>query len=526
MDYNSGVGLKASLLPSQRFRLQFSSVAATAAPLLLSIAGSGLSPLACAFSLSGVSIGTVVILVIGIANNYTSVLMVRAASRLGVSGYEEVVLAAGGRQALQWCRVALIVLLFGTMCGSLAAIQETGARAMGELATETGYGVPQWLSSDPLGRTTLLVILTVFVVVPLSLASLGEMMFVSLLGVALMVAISAYLVFSAVMRDTDADADTVLLSLPQGSMKLTEAASIFGFAWYVQPYPLPLLRALPPGEQGAATLVAALHVTFVITGMAYLSVGLGGLFLFGEGHVPQDVLQGFHGRVGGTLAGAFCLYLMLCFAPNVVPLRETLVRLYHESPMDSSVTKPMDSSLTKPMDSSLTKPTVSRALNPSRSHEDAMLPSSRSAVLPPLQNAAFTAALVGSAFGVAAVLPDASAQIFALTGATGVCAIGYVFPIYSFWCSPEDLGGARSPSMPVLTTASSPPHRCLPEDLGGARRPAPADRWPRRLYMWLTQRAWPTCVLFLGCAVSILTLIAVFEQWAHPAEASTCEAEP
>ena len=281
--------------------------------------------------------------------------------------------------------------------------------------------------------------------------------------------------------------DTLLLSSPQGSMKLTEAASIFGFAWYVQPYPLPLLRALPPGEQGAATLVAALHVTFVITGMAYLSVGLGGLFLFGEGHVPQDVLQGFHGRVGGTLAGAFCLYLMLCYAPNVVPLRETLVRLYHESHMDSSVTKP-----------AVTKP-VSRALNPSCSNEDAMQPSSRSAVLPPLQNAAFTAALVGLAFGVAAVLPDASAQIFALTGATGVCAIGYVFPIYSFWC--------------------------LPEDFGGARRPTPADRWPRRLCMWLTQRAWPTCVLFLGCAVSILTLIAVFEQWAHPAEASTCEAD-
>ena len=218
MDYSSGVGLKASLLPSQRVRLQFSSVAATAAPLLLSIAGSGLSPLACAFSLSGVSIGIVVILVIGIANNYTSVLMVRAASRLGVSGYEEVVLAAGGRQALQWCRVALIVLLFGTMCGSLAAIQETGARAMGELATETGDGLLQWLSSVPLGRTTLLVILTVFVVVPLSLASLGEMMFVSLLGVALMVAISAYLVFSAVMRDTDADDDTLLLSSPQVSL--------------------------------------------------------------------------------------------------------------------------------------------------------------------------------------------------------------------------------------------------------------------------------------------------------------------
>ena len=211
--------MNASLLLQPRAtRIQYTSVAAVAAPLMLAIAGSALTPLPCAFSLAGVPLGTVVLLCIGVANNYTCVLMVRAASRLGVSGYEEVVLAAGGRQALQWCRVALIVLLFGTMCGSLAAIQETGARAMGELATETGDGVLQWLSSVPLGRTTLLVILTVFVVVPLSLASLGEMMFVSLLGVALMVAISAYLVFSAVMRDTDADDDTLLLSSPQVSL--------------------------------------------------------------------------------------------------------------------------------------------------------------------------------------------------------------------------------------------------------------------------------------------------------------------
>jgi len=40
---------------------------------------------------------------------------------------------------------------------------------------------------------------------------------------------------------------------------------------------------------------------------AYLCIGLGGLLLFGENKVPQDLLQGFDGRVGGSLAAFFCV---------------------------------------------------------------------------------------------------------------------------------------------------------------------------------------------------------------------------
>ena len=127
--------LQASLLAPLPAKEREGSVLLTAAPLLLAIAGSALTPLPCAFSLVGITGGTLLLIAIAVANDYTSVLMVRSASRLGGTGYEEVVLAAGGRRALLWCRVALVLLLFGTMCGCLAAIQETGMRAITALAS-------------------------------------------------------------------------------------------------------------------------------------------------------------------------------------------------------------------------------------------------------------------------------------------------------------------------------------------------------------------------------------------------------
>ena len=160
----------------------------TAAPLLLAIAGSALAPLPCAFSLAGVGNGTLLLIAIAIANDYTSVLMVRAASRLGGSGYEEVILAAGGREALSWCRLALVLLLFGTMCGCLAAIQETAIRAVSALCSPS---LAELL--DP----WLLITATTFFLLPLSLASLGDMPQVAMLGVTMEICLALYVVYSA-----------------------------------------------------------------------------------------------------------------------------------------------------------------------------------------------------------------------------------------------------------------------------------------------------------------------------------------
>jgi len=116
--------------------------------MLLAIAGSAFTPLPCAFSLTGIPAGTVICLLIALANNYTSAILVRDAARLRVSGYEEVVFAGGGRIGLNFARAALVILLFGTLCGCLAAIEETGARAS-ELAGLT------WLGNTYAGRASL-----------------------------------------------------------------------------------------------------------------------------------------------------------------------------------------------------------------------------------------------------------------------------------------------------------------------------------------------------------------------------------
>lgn len=243
--------------------------------------------------------------------------------------------------------------------------------------------------------------------------------------------------------------------------------------------------------------------------------------------MPQDLLQGFSGRVGGCLAGVFCAYLMLCFSPTVVPLRETLVRLHHESsmayflsiispraprPEPADETPAADLALSSASRSSSSRP-LQRPRSSSRSREDATLPPPRPAVLPPLQNALLTATLVGLALGVAALLPNASAQIFALTGATGVCCIGYIFPIYSC-ASPPSLRAS-----PAARTAARARHRSRPPSLTpttahGQHHPPPHYRPPlhgvrcsrqlgpasaaRRRY-WTHHRVpWPSTVLALN----------------------------
>lgn len=105
--------------------------------------------------------------------------------------------------------------------------------------------------------------------------------------------------------------------------------------------------------------------------------------------------------------------------------------------------------------------------------------------------------LVGGSLAVALLMPNASAAIFALTGATGVCLIGYIFPIYSYWKLPPELGGA-----PLLETSGV--------------------TWSHVVCAWLMTRMWPALVVALGTAVSILTLLAVYVQFTQPQQAGMC----
>ena len=95
-------------------------VAQTAGPLLLAVAGSGLAPLPCAFSLAGIPAGIATLITLALLNDYTSIILVKAAvwlpkpapseavltveavpaqGRAHTYGYEEIMLKGGGTLA-------------------------------------------------------------------------------------------------------------------------------------------------------------------------------------------------------------------------------------------------------------------------------------------------------------------------------------------------------------------------------------------------------------------------------------------
>uniref|UniRef100_A0A7S3W674 Amino acid transporter transmembrane domain-containing protein n=1 Tax=Emiliania huxleyi TaxID=2903 RepID=A0A7S3W674_EMIHU len=364
-------------------------VVKTSGPLLLAISGSALLPLPCAFGQAGIPGASVLLVLTAAANDYTTILMVRAASRLGVSSYEEAVLGSAGRAGLVVARVSLVVLLFGTLCGNLSAISETAERAL-VLAGWTRLAA----------RHDVLLAGATVVVMPLSLLQLGEMGGISLFGLAMMVALLGYLAHACL--HSHAALRPHMLS-PQPAA-LPTAASTFGYALYVQPCVPPLLRSLPPGEQGRKTLERAAHLTFGVSALFYLLVGCSGLLLF-DTKTPQNALQGFSGESGALLSGCFSLYLALCFAPIAAPLRETLVRLAKGSTAASIHTSELY------RESLAGSPPLVLNMH------------TAPAELPPLSNALVTAFIVGAAHAVARLLPNASASIFAFTGATGVAMV-------------------------------------------------------------------------------------------------------
>jgi len=313
--------------PTTELRL----IAQTAGPLLLAVAGSGLAPLPCAFYLAGIPAGLVALVVIALLNDYSSIILIKAGVRARTFGYEDIMLAGGGKWAQNACRAALVVLLFGTLCGSLSVIWETGQSA----AAFLGW---TFFSDDGFGRVVLLMFITAGVLLPLSLAALGEMMVVSLVGVSMMFCFTIYTLYAAASSGGFSRPleDYQLSAVPS---VLPEAASMLGFAFWLQPCVLPLMRELPEGKTGERIMVKSLHITFGGSTFVYACVGLGGFLRFGQ-DTPQDILNGFDGTVGGVLSCLFCVYLVLCFPPVVVPLREVHLLLRQPTFLTRQVARP------------------------------------------------------------------------------------------------------------------------------------------------------------------------------------------
>ena len=480
----------------------------SAMPLLLAVAGVSIAPLPCAISLSGIPGGVFLLVLLACINCYTSILLATAASRVGNFGYEEI-MGLRGPCSQNISRIALIVMLFGTLCGSLSVVWETGKHGARFI-----WGLDAWLADDGIGGLTLLVILCFGVLLPLSLARLGEIFAISLIGITLSLVVTVYTLYTAVSTGGFSE-PLVAAELTPVWTELPTTASLIGFAFWVQPVVLPLMEELPPGPVGVRIMTRALCLTYFCTALIYGSIGLGGFLAFGAA-TPQDILDGFSGTAGDMLACVFCIYVILSTPPVVVPLREVIERLItargsRPGPRPMRRHLPVEQLIDAALDSrwggggssaGADSPRLDvRDRDPASPYEPASPSGSSSPLspwplLPPpprrvaiserfralgkrIQDLIITSLLLGAVFIVVVTLPGASATFFNVTGASGVCLICYVFPVLAYWWT--------------LT----------PRATGGSL-----------VISWAVDYALPAAVLLLTISISTLALISTFQSLA------------
>jgi amino acid permease len=264
--------------------------------------GSSVLPMPYAISRVGVLTGLLTMLLVALCNDYTTCLMISAAYATGLDSFEALALWAGGPRWKVFTQAVLIALLWAPNSGGISLMGDVAqvmvgqvqdiyysSTAAGAAAAAAGLGAissnsssivtSSVVSSDATSGSSWLsaggdwlwlragdgqswmVAMTVLAVLPLSCqkhmrnlesaAAAGLVVVLGLLGAL------AYRAISAGMPAL-ADGQVPLWSL-QLSDRLPEAFSLLGYAFYLQPLIMPIIREMPEGATGRSALIAAVH---------------------------------------------------------------------------------------------------------------------------------------------------------------------------------------------------------------------------------------------------------------------------
>eukprot|EP00879_Flechtneria_rotunda_P030662 GHRR01033328.1.p1 GENE.GHRR01033328.1~~GHRR01033328.1.p1 ORF type:complete len:419 (+),score=127.36 GHRR01033328.1:532-1788(+) len=352
--------------------------------LTLGVLGSSVLPIPFAISKTGVLVGCLTMLLVAWANDATSCMLIRAAAATSKPTYEALAEWAGGKPLKVFTQISLLLLLWGTLCGGLALISDVGHILVVRLSAVEGYTPPLWLN----GRTCMTAV-ALLVLYPLCLQRrMRELETAATAGVVLVVALIALLAAQAIKQDFPAIQDG---QLPLWSLEvdghLPEAFAVVGYAFYMQPMMMPLLREMPDGSAGVMVMQRAVHTTlYGVALTVYFTMGLFGASLFGQ-HTHGNIMVNelITGRVAtAALYGCMLLYLALGMTTTQFALRQSL---------DLMVVG-----------------------------EDAQFTWLRQVVM--------TSITVGSSLAVALAVPDKAEKIYAVVGASAVCAVCYIIPVY------------------------------------------------------------------------------------------------
>ena len=281
------LGMEEAFLPSRGrargvSRATWREVRGNALTLGLVMFGGAIFPLAFAFSLTGLALGFAVVVTVALLNDYTCCLLLRAARRCDDLGardangstlsFEELARFCGGAPALALARVSLVVLLFGTSCGGLAVIGEAGGRALCGAGLITGgddpdaacapapawtralrprLGVPAPANPEDAG-VAVAVALTLLVLAPLCLArDITSLDRAGAVGLALLLALVVVVVSRAARAGFPEAVDhpAAFAWRAKGASAAARAFPILGYAFYVHPVLLPMLKEMTARER-------------------------------------------------------------------------------------------------------------------------------------------------------------------------------------------------------------------------------------------------------------------------------------
>ncbi|KAG2449180.1 hypothetical protein HYH02_005927 [Chlamydomonas schloesseri] len=341
-------------------------------------------PVPYAFSKTGIGLGALTMGLVAVANDITCCMMIRAAAHVGCSTYEQLSEWAGGKKARVFTQVSLILLLYGTLCGGLAFLSDV-ARVMVQHGLGPGRA-PALLESD--GRPVM--VLTVLtVLLPLCLQRhIRQFEKAATGGVVVVVALCIIIVTRAVQLGFPAVASGELDVLAvKVDEHLPEAFAVLGFAFYMHPMLMPLLKEMPSGPAGTALTEKAVHITlFGVACGVYGTVGIFGAAIFGastESNIMVNDLLPGHPTATLLLYASLLVYLCCGMVTTHYALRASL---------DLLVAGP-----------------------------DAPFTWTR--------RVAETCSILTAATTVALLFPTQAEKIFALTGCTAVCLVCYVIPV-------------------------------------------------------------------------------------------------
>eukprot|EP00216_Chloropicon_sp_CCMP2111_P001581 CAMPEP_0198234848 /NCGR_PEP_ID=MMETSP1446-20131203/727_1 /TAXON_ID=1461542 ORGANISM="Unidentified sp, Strain CCMP2111" /NCGR_SAMPLE_ID=MMETSP1446 /ASSEMBLY_ACC=CAM_ASM_001112 /LENGTH=460 /DNA_ID=CAMNT_0043915673 /DNA_START=133 /DNA_END=1515 /DNA_ORIENTATION=+ len=414
--------------------------------LCLAVAGSSVLPIPHAVYNTGIVLGFVSILVIALVNDYTGSIILDCACQTGRKSYEELAELAYGYRFRVFTQCCLITLLFGNLCGSLAAMGEAAC-----VAVKTAHLPHNWedmLTKD--NARILLTILTLTVVFPLSMLTkmrhlevFGEGGFFVVLMLIVITFVSALDAGFPAIRDGELGLFTFTHYAP-------EAFGVFGFAFYLQPLLLPLYQELPRGKKGKVIAKQALHLaTFAFAVVVYVLIGVFAVARFGK-DTKGNILENFKGRSMAVVDAIVTLYLAFSYPTIQFSLRCSLDKLVAGD-------------------------------NPSFSW---------------VRHTTETAAVVGGTLIVALFFRKGSNIIFALTGSTAVCVVCYILPVLFHFRFKAEGSASREHVRRNLEEPFAGEEGILSKTLSG---------W-RAQYVRFEHVVTPAVAVFVGIVASALSL--------------------